>query len=76
MQREVARTRLERWVYHGLHSLDFPWLYQRAWAWYPVVLVLSVGGLFLSFTSATVAWNFLRAKILRRPRRPSPDPAA
>jgi len=29
VQREVRRSRLERWLYHGFHSLDFPWMYRH-----------------------------------------------
>ena len=32
---EVRGSRAERWLYQGLHSLDFPGLYQSRWAWYP-----------------------------------------
>ena len=37
--------RVERWVYHGLHSLDFAFLYNSRPAWDIVMLVLSFGGL-------------------------------
>jgi hypothetical protein len=65
VQTEVRRTRLERWVYHGLHSLDFPGVYQNPWLWYPLVLVLSVGGLALSLTAVTVSVRFLRSLLVR-----------
>ncbi len=34
-----------RWLYHGLHSMDFPWLYNYRPAWDLVVLALMLGGL-------------------------------
>ena len=34
---------MTRWLYHGLHSLDFPWLYNHRPAWDIVVLVLMLG---------------------------------
>jgi hypothetical protein len=37
--------RVERWVYHGLHSLDFPYLYNSRPSWDIVMLTLSFGGL-------------------------------
>jgi len=67
---ESAGSRTERWLYQGLHSLDFPWLYQVPWAWYVVIIGLSVGGVALSLTSAIVGWRFLRGK-----SRPVPEPA-
>jgi uncharacterized iron-regulated membrane protein len=59
VQREVRRSRIERWLYHGLHSLDFPGLYQSALAWQVLVLVLSGGGICLSVTSLAIAWRRL-----------------
>ncbi len=40
-------ARLERWLYNGLHSLDFGYLYRRP-LWDIVMLVLLVGGLISS----------------------------
>lgn len=62
VQTEVRGSRAERWLYQGLHSLDLPWLYQAPWAWYPLVIGLSLGGLALSLTSVVVGWKFLRGK--------------
>jgi hypothetical protein len=59
---EVSRSRAERWLYQGLHSLDFPGLYQTPWVWYPLILGLSLGGTALSVTSLVIAWRFLRGK--------------
>jgi hypothetical protein len=60
---EVSGSRTERWLYQGLHSLDFPRLYQTPWAWYPLIIGLSLGGVALSLTSLVVAWRFLRGKV-------------
>ncbi len=62
VQVEVRGSRAERWLYQGLHSLDFPWLYQTPWVWYPLIIALSLGGLALSLTSVVVGWKFLRGK--------------
>jgi PepSY-associated transmembrane protein len=40
--------RVERWAYHGLHSLDFPFLYNSRPSWDIVMLALSFGGLMSS----------------------------
>ena len=71
VQAEVRGSRVERWLYQGLHSLDFPWLYGMPWAWYVVIVGLSLGGLALSATSVVVAWRVLRGKV-----RPAAAPAA
>ena len=57
---EVRGSRTERWLYQGLHSLDFPWLYQSPPVWYAVVIALSLGGVALSTTAIAIAWRFLR----------------
>ena len=56
--------RLNRWLYHGLHSLDFPFMYYRRPLWDIVVIVLSIGGIALS---ATTLWPAFR-RLLRHCR--------
>ena len=60
VQRETASGRPVRWLYHGLHSLDFPGLYEAGWIWDVVIVTLCAGGLLLSMTSVIVGWRFLR----------------
>lgn len=45
-------NRAERWLYHGLHSLDFNFLYPYRPAWDVVVWLLLAGGLLLSLLGA------------------------
>jgi hypothetical protein len=59
----VARSRWNRWLYHGLHSIDLPWLYQHRPAWDIFVLTLMLGGASLSVTSVILGWQFLRRKL-------------
>jgi hypothetical protein len=70
-RKEERLTRLNRWLYHGLHSLDFPWLYDRRPLWDAIVVVLSVGGCIVALTSAPTGWRRLRrhARRLRTLRR-------
>jgi hypothetical protein len=64
VQRSESITRLRRWLYQGLHSLDFPFLYYRRPMWDIVVIVLSIGGLVLSATTVTPAWKRLKRHVL------------
>lgn len=48
-----------RWLYHGLHSFDFPWLYNYRPAWDIVVLTFMLGGTTLCVTSLILAWRVL-----------------
>jgi hypothetical protein len=50
----------ERWLYHGLHSINLPVLYKYRPAWDIVVLSLMLGGTSLCVTSLIIAWRFLR----------------
>jgi hypothetical protein len=52
-----------RWLYHGLHSWDYPWLYNHRPAWDLVVLTLLLGGLSLCVTSVIIGWQLLRRKM-------------
>jgi len=61
---------MTRWLYHGLHSMDFPWLYNHRPAWDIVVLTLMIGGLSLCITSIIIGWQLLRRKFT-----PSQKPA-
>jgi hypothetical protein len=54
------RNWVSRWLYTGLHSLNFPWLYNHRPLWDIVVITFMVGGTALSVTSIVLAWQFLR----------------
>jgi len=62
VQRSVSITRLRRWLYQGLHSLDFPFLYFRRPLWDIVVIVLSIGGTALSVTTLLPTLRRLRRR--------------
>ena len=51
---------VERWLYHGLHWINIPWLYDQRPAWDILVLVLMIGGSALSITSVIIGWRFVR----------------
>jgi hypothetical protein len=60
MRKEERGSRIERWLYHGFHSLDFPFLYYRRPLWDVVMIALSVGGIVLSATTLLPGWRRLR----------------
>ena len=49
------RSRWNRWLYHGLHSWNLPWLYSHRPAWDLLMIVLLVGGLALGVTGSVLA---------------------
>jgi hypothetical protein len=56
---------ISRWLYHALHSLDFPWLYNHRPLWDIVVITFMTGGTALSLTSLILAWRVLGRKLRR-----------
>ena len=61
-------SRAERWLYHGLHSLDFPDFYAARPLWDIVLIVLSLGGLGLSALTLVPAYRRLRRHAVRTVR--------
>ena len=59
----VAQSRWNRWLYHGLHSFDLPWLYRNRPVWDILVLTLMLGGSALAVTSLVIGWRRLRTKM-------------
>lgn len=55
-----SRDRLNRWLYHGLHSLDPAWLRNRRPLRDVVMIVLSLGGLAGVASSLAPGWRRLR----------------
>jgi hypothetical protein len=65
-RKEERLSRLNRWLYHGLHSLDFPFLYYRRPLWDVVVIALSIGGIVLSATTLSASWRRVRRNAIAR----------
>ena len=66
-----SRQWVSRWVYHGLHSFDFPWLYNYRPAWDIVVIAFMLGGTTLGVTSLILAWRVLGRQVRRLVARSS-----
>jgi len=54
----TSDSRLRRWLFNGLHSLDFP-LFLRTPAWYLAIWLLSLVGLAVSVTGVVIGWRRL-----------------
>ena len=72
-----ARNWISRWLYHGLHSLDLPWLYNHRPLWDVVVIALMLGGTAVCVTSIMLTWRVvtrqLAAALRRRFNAPNED---
>jgi hypothetical protein len=66
--RYTERSRWERWLYNGLHSLDFPFLIYRRPLWDLVVIVLSIGGFALSITGIVLTVRYFQRTFKKRRR--------
>jgi hypothetical protein len=64
------RSRLNRWLYHGFHSWDLPWLYRYRPAWDIFVLILLGGGTCLCITSVILGFQLLRRKLSLEQEQP------
>lgn len=59
-----------RWLYHALHSLDFPWLYDHRLLWNILMVTFMAGGTALSVTSVILAWRVVRPRAFQGTSRP------
>jgi hypothetical protein len=55
VSRFTRRERLQRWIYHGLHSLDFNFWYYQGPMWTSAMVVLNAGGALLSVIGVIIA---------------------
>ena len=65
------RSRINRWLYHGLHSWNLPWLYRYRPAWDIFVLLLLAGGIGLSTTSVVLSVQLIQRKLFVRREHPA-----
>ena len=66
LERLSYKDRLERWLFNGLHSLDFSMLINNRPVWDALVLSLCCLGLLFSVTSIVLAWRNLGEHIKER----------
>jgi len=67
-------SRWNRWLYHGLHSWDLPWLYAHRPVWDVAVGIFMLGGAFVGFTGLWIGGK--RLKSLRSSGKPVASLAA
>lgn len=70
VQHMTRSKRLERWLYHGLHSWDVAWLYTHPRLWQVVMLsAMTVGLLLAGFGFALPLVRLRHARHARHPHR-------
>ncbi len=65
VRRYNRRERIERWLYYGLHSLDFAFWYDRRPLWDLGMIALSLGGLATSGLGLYLGYRRMRRFVLR-----------
>ena len=68
--RSSRSSRLERWLFHGLHSLDLPGLYQQRVLWRTLVIALMLIGATVAGLGLTLSLRKLIRRQRRAPRTP------
>ena len=66
--RYTTAARVQRWLYNGLHSLDFGFLLRRGVLWDGIVIVLSIVGFAFAVTSVVVGWRRVARSATTSPR--------
>ena len=59
-----SRSWVHRWLHHGLHSFDVPWLYNYRPLWDVVMVTLLLTGTALCATSVLLAYRVLARRVL------------
>lgn len=59
VNRVTDASRLERWLFNGLHSLDFQFLLRHRPLWDVVMIILSLIGFIFSVTAIVIGWRRL-----------------
>lgn len=71
-----SRNAWRRWAYNGLHSFNFPWLYNYRPLWDIVVITFMLGGTALCMTALVLAWRAVGKKLRQISRDYVPRAAA
>ena len=66
MMKYETKSRVNRWLYHGLHSLDFPTLFFKRPLWDILVIILMLGGTSVTITGLVLTYKWLKRRIQKR----------
>ena len=69
----TRRERLQRWIYHGLHSFDFNFWYYNGPVWRTVMVALNAGGAALSLIGVVIAIKRIKRAVKRGMRGKKPQ---
>ncbi len=64
-----TKNRVQRWLYHGLHSLDFNFLTSKGVLWDVIMWFLLLGGTVISLTATGLGIKFINRKIKKHAKK-------
>jgi len=73
IERKTLKNRVQRWLYNGLHSLDFSLLIQHRPLWDVIVVSLCTIGLIFSITSIAIGWRRIKRQNRKKVNKPIPS---
>ena len=64
----ATKNKIQRWIYNGLHSLDFSFLAWKRPLWDIVLIILLIGGTIVCLSGTVMGIKFLKRKQRKRKR--------
>jgi len=68
--RKTLKNRVQRWLYNGLHSLDFSILIQHRPLWDVIIICLCCIGFIFSITSIVIGWRRVKNQSRKKANKP------
>ncbi|WP_103071793.1 PepSY domain-containing protein [Aquimarina sediminis] len=65
----ATKNKIQRWIYHGLHSLDFSFLAWNRPLWDIILFILLLGGTILSFSATGLGIKFIKRKYKKKVKK-------
>ena len=59
-------SKLHRWLYQGLHKFNFQFLMEHNWLRILLLVVVSLGGIMVSFSGVVLSWKWIKRKTERK----------
>ena len=58
----TRNSKIHRWLYQGLHKFNFQFLVEHNWLRKILLIILSLGGIVISFSGVVLSWKWIKRK--------------
>ncbi len=58
----TRNKKIHRWLYQGLHKFNFQFLVEHDWLRKLLLIILSLGGIVVSFSGVALTWKWIKRK--------------